>query len=260
MPDQVGMIYGRLTVIADDGARLGRARAVLCQCECGNKKLFVIGNLRYGASRSCGCGNPPIPDQVGERYGRLLVTHDDGYLSEDGHRHVMASCDCGATEKRYRLGRLRNGTTRSCGCLVIEGHTRHGMKGTKLYRAWQGMRTRCTTSYQARTPSYLGVTHCAEWATFEGFIAHPPPGIFVAGESVLGRIGDVGDYSPTNARWITKSENSREASTRYFVGDIAALDIALSNSIGQRALYDRLRRGWSVHDAATTPIGTKRAV
>ena len=198
MPDQVGMIYGRLTVIADDGARLGRARAVLCQCECGNKKLFVIGNLRYG-------------------------------------------------------------TTRSCGCLAIEGHTRHGMKGTKLYRAWQGMRTRCTTSYQARTPSYLGVTHCAEWATFEGFIAHPPPGIFVAGESVLGRIGDVGDYSPTNARWITKSENSREASTRYFVGDIAALDVALSNGIGQSAFYERIRRGWSAHDAATTPIGTKRA-
>ena len=192
---------------------------------------------------------------VGARFGRLTILSDDGVI--DGRRRVMAECECGVV-KRYRLGDLRSDRTKSCGCLsreaAAERGTTHGMEGMKLYKAWSYMRTRCTASYQERRPSYSGVTHCAEWATFEGFLAHPPPGVFIDGVTVLGRIGDVGEYSPTNARWITKGENIREAHLKHIIDGVPAIDIARRNGIQRCALDGRIRRGWTIEDAATRPV------
>jgi hypothetical protein len=259
LPSLVGDTFGKLTVIADeDGVRIGRHRAVTCRCECGTERLFQVNNLRSGSTRACGCGNPAVPSQVGERYGRLTITQDDEHLDDDGHRRVSAVCDCGSPVKRYRLNRLRlaSGATKSCGCLNAEGHKRHGMSGTALHRAWMGMRSRC--SNPGFYPTYVGVVVCPEWSTFEGFMANPPAGEFIAGASVLGRIGDVGPYSPMNARWITKSENSREARTRHFVGDVPAMDVAKENGIGYSAMMGRIQRGWTVEDAATRPVIRQR--
>jgi hypothetical protein len=127
------------------------------------------------------------------------------------------------------------------------------MVGTKIYQAWSGMRGRCIDSFQALHPSYVGVNCCEEWGTFEGFLAHPPPGVFIDGVTVLGRIGDVGDYSPTNARWITKGENLREAHVKHFIDGTPAIDIARMNGISPEAMKVRIHRGWTIMDAATRP-------
>ena len=194
-------------------------------------------------------------DVVGMKFGRLTVVNDDGMI--DGYRRVTAECECEAgAVKQCRLASLRNGDTASCGCIRREMHATHGMEGTKIYRAWDGMRQRCNPSGSARRhrPSYLGITHCPEWATFEGFLAHPPPGEFIDGVTVLGRIGDVGDYSPSNARWITKGENTREANLKYFIDGVPAVDIARSNGISGSAMISRIRLGWTIEDAVSLPI------
>ena len=50
--------YGRLTVISevtpkDYGYR--KRRRVNCVCDCGNKVILVLNNIRIGTTKSCGC-------------------------------------------------------------------------------------------------------------------------------------------------------------------------------------------------------------
>lgn len=55
--DEVGNVYGRLTVI--EFAYIGKGRAAYwkCQCECGEKIIVRGADLRNGNTTSCGCLN-----------------------------------------------------------------------------------------------------------------------------------------------------------------------------------------------------------
>lgn len=55
--NEIGNKYGKLTVLERAGSNK-RGRALwLCECECGNKKVFEGSQLRYGKITSCGCEN-----------------------------------------------------------------------------------------------------------------------------------------------------------------------------------------------------------
>lgn len=59
-----------------------------------------------------------IKDMAGKRAGRLTVVHP----TEERYRRSviwLCSCDCGELI-RVPQNRLRNGCTRSCGCLKVE--------------------------------------------------------------------------------------------------------------------------------------------
>lgn len=48
--------FGRLVVIGEATERKGGERCWVCQCDCGNITKPIRGsNLRYGATKSCGC-------------------------------------------------------------------------------------------------------------------------------------------------------------------------------------------------------------
>lgn len=66
----------------------------------------------------------PANEFLGKKYGLLTVTHDLGYSIERGKRMVLVLCDCG-TIKEVGLGHLKDGTTKSCGCMV--GHNGIGV-------------------------------------------------------------------------------------------------------------------------------------
>jgi len=53
-PASIGDRYGRL-VIVDAAPSRGHHRRWVCRCDCGTVKAFDQGNLRAGASKSCGC-------------------------------------------------------------------------------------------------------------------------------------------------------------------------------------------------------------
>lgn len=84
----------------------------------------------------------------------------------------------------------------------------HGMSNTPLYKAWENMRQRVTnvTVY----PRYANVGCDPRWVTFDGFLAHQPAGQPFRSGLVLARFGDLGDYTPENARWLTRAENRAE--------------------------------------------------
>ena len=56
---------------------------------------------------------------IGQRFNRLVVIEDDGTRSSKGEIKWLCQCDCG--NLYHALGyRLRNGRTKSCGCLNDE--------------------------------------------------------------------------------------------------------------------------------------------
>lgn len=65
--------------------------------------------------------------KAGERYGRLVLVQQVG-RELCGNARWLVRCDCG-TEFEVAGNNLRNGHTRSCGCLRIEmlknGPARH---------------------------------------------------------------------------------------------------------------------------------------
>lgn len=83
-------------------------------------------------------------DLIGKRFGALVVTERIG--SKWGHSLWKCQCDCGTVCERT-ANQLTLNTMISCGCKTKEaqhlGFLKHGMKGTRLYRIWKAMKTRC---------------------------------------------------------------------------------------------------------------------
>lgn len=91
----------------------------LCQCECGNQVSVVGTSLTNGTTKSCGClRKNKIIDLTGQRFGNLTVIGIAEKSSTDKSRDSfwLCKCDCGI-EKTIRGKSLRNGATKSCGCL-----------------------------------------------------------------------------------------------------------------------------------------------
>lgn len=112
--DLTGQRFGRLTVSGRAPNRNGRVMWD-CVCDCGGTTVVESSNLIF-TQMSCGCYRDERlseirsrRDGVGTRYGRLVVESYDGPFAE-------VVCDCGV-RKRVRNKHLRDGSTRSCGCL-----------------------------------------------------------------------------------------------------------------------------------------------
>ena len=131
--NEVGNVYGYLTVIAPAPSRGGRA-IWKCKCKCGNECEVSGKLLRSGQTKSCGClkSEKTIQrnmergggDLTGQRFGKLTVLRFEKWLDHgNGHRDRMwrCKCDCGnecIVNHRY----LRFGDTESCGCTKSRGN------------------------------------------------------------------------------------------------------------------------------------------
>lgn len=140
MKNEIGNTYGKLTVIQRAVRPKNRPAGAywLCQCECGNQKIVRGADLRSGGTRSCGClyGQHSIKQEIGNRYGRLVVL-EQTQKRDNGSVCWLCQCDCG--NKVIVSGdSLRSGDTKSCGCLVkdrsreINSIDRTGKKYYKL--------------------------------------------------------------------------------------------------------------------------------
>lgn len=117
---------------------------------------------------------------------------------------------------------------------------------------------RCTNPRNKSYADYggRGITVCAEWMKFEGFIADmgdKPRGM------MIDRIDNSRGYFKGNCRWATRmvQNNNRRNSLKYtHDGHTRSLtEWAAVTGIDRETIWARLHnRGWSVQRALTTPL------
>lgn len=112
----IGQKFGKLTVLEESEQRIRKRICWKCKCDCGNELIVIGTDLRTGRKTHCGCSNLNKTNEIGNRYGRLVVI--DEIQERDANRAIkwLCQCDCGNTT--IVIGRdLRQGKTKSCGCL-----------------------------------------------------------------------------------------------------------------------------------------------
>jgi len=102
---------------------------------------------------------------------------------------------------------------KSCGavkCRTVAGFG-HGMHNTQIYHTWGGMKERCRNSKHVGYKYYgeKGITYSPMWEDFKIFYLQMGSS-YVEGYS-LDRIDPEKNYSISNCRWISKSENTIRA-------------------------------------------------
>ena len=151
---------------------------------------------------------------IGKKFGMLLVESDAG--KRRGSLFVNCLCDCGK-QTVVKKGHLKNGHTKSCGCKICT-LPKHGMRHTPEYRVWVGIRERCYKSYTASYPLYggRGIKVCDRWLnSFENFFVDM--GKKPTSKHSIERNDPDGDYEPSNCRWATSYEQSRNQRTNRWI-------------------------------------------
>lgn len=205
---------------------------------------------------------------LGRVFGRLTVT---AASSQSGS--WVCLCECGTERSSVAGTNLRNGRSRSCGCLMRENSAailrrttqkraqslvRHGHAGrgrkTRAYHVWRGMKNRCCNPNNPRFADYggRGIEVCARWMAFEPFLedmGEPTP------HESIDRIDNDRGYEPGNCRWATTTQQARNTRVSRMLtvqGETLSMaDWADRYGVTSAAVSKRMRRGWSVEEAVT---------
>lgn len=202
-----------------------------------------------------------VIDITGEKFGRWTI------VSRASNRGTAAQwvciCSCG-TIRTVLAQTLKNGSSKSCGCLMAElssiRSTKHGAtkKGCKSveYITWVSMRGRCRNPNEQWFHVYggKGVKICERWSGSEGFINFlSDMGNRPSAQHSIERIDSNGDYEPSNCVWATKIQQSRNTSRNRLLthsGETHCLaEWAEIRGIPRKTLAGRLRYGWTLGQA-----------
>lgn len=203
--------------------------------------------------------------KVGEIYGRLktLGLQERRPVGNQGQMatYFLCQCECGSDPKWIGRLNLKNGDTKSCGCLDLESRrqrceklkkfeAKHGMSGTPEYQTWNGMNQRCTNPNASGYLDYggRGIRVCEAWAkSFDAFFAdmgrRPSP------KHTIDRINSNLDYGPSNCRWATRRTQNRNKSDNVWIEydgkRMLIADWAVELNTYHQLIASNLRRGKS---------------
>jgi hypothetical protein len=196
-------------------------------------------------------------DLTGQKFNKLTVL---SYSHNVGRKAFWkCQCDCGNVTT-IRGDGIKGGHAKSCGCYAASGipHMTHGQSHNKMYDVYINMKMRCLN---ASHPSYKdygerGITICDKWMTFEGFYEDMESGY--SDKLSLDRKDNSKGYYKENCRWATKEQQQNNTRwNRYLTYNGTTLSVsqwARQLGIGVNTLATRIRRGWTIERALTTPV------
>lgn len=198
-------------------------------------------------------------DLTGQHFGRLTVIER---VWSGRNYNWLCQCSCGNTTVTS-AGNLTHGYTASCGCLSKERSRnqlyKHGDTNTRLWRIWSGMRRRCSEIQNKDYPNYggRGISVCAAWEEYAVFRDWAYANGYNENLSI-DRIDVNGDYTPCNCRWVDcKAQNNNRRNNHnitYYGETHTVAQWSEITNIPPKTIGCRLRAGWSVETALTTPV------
>lgn len=199
---------------------------------------------------------------IGEKFTRWTVTSFP--FKKGMHKFVSCLCECG-NERQVRVSKLRDGTSKSCGCWRDDGLRTHGHTSNSIrrdsheYWIWNMVVQRCTNPNVKNWNDYggRGITVCDSWLMFENFYADM--GKRPSKNHSLERINNNSGYCKENCRWATRLEqgaNKRNNRRLTAFGKTQHLaEWAREFGIHHATIKARIDNyGWSVEDAIATPV------
>lgn len=261
--------FGKWLVIKKVENSTASESRYLCRCDCGTERVVKAKGLKSGKSGSCGCAK--LLDIVGKRFNKLVVMREvEPKLNKNGYKDRQFECQCDCGNVMIANGSsVASGNTKSCGCLSLTRFqnliTKHGMRHTRLYRIWLGMKSRCYIRSVGSYENYggRGIVVCEEWhdnfqafcdwAMANGYDENAPKG-----QCTLDRIDVNGNYEPSNCRWVDmKTQCNNKRNTRYltYKGETTTIrELSEKYNVYYKTLVSRLKSGKSVEEAIETPV------
>lgn len=207
---------------------------------------------------------PKVKDVSGQRFGSLIASSFTHVMS-NGRKYTawICKCDCGK-EITVLAGNLYQGKTLSCGCMrgenISQSKIRHGMRNSRIYMIWKGIRGRCYVSSNVSYDNYggRGITMCQEWKEdFLNFYNWALKNGY-SDTLTIERSYVNGNYEPDNCRWITTQEqyyNKRDSRLIKIDGETKCLaEWAKITGIARRTLSDRYDRGDITKERLFRPV------
>lgn len=194
---------------------------------------------------------------VGKKFNKLLVIKRAENNSK-GNAQWLCKCDCGNTIITVGY-RLKNGHTKSCGCLNVS----HKLSKNPLYKVLYRMYESCCNIKYDGYKNYgaRGINIYDEWnkdivgmdSAIKNFTQWTEKHEYKKGLSI-DRINNNGDYKPSNCRWTdrkTQCNNKRNNHIVIFNGQkLTVTQIARKYNVNKRSLLYRIDKG----------IETKKAI
>lgn len=163
-----------------------------------------------------------VIDLTGQTFGRWKVLRRSDHRGGEARWVVQCGCKT-ATTKEVRGSVLRDGRSKSCGCLKTEGlverSTKHGHCAggnfSPTWWSWSGMVARCTDPTNDRYVEYggAGIKVCDRWLGEDGFVNFlADMGERPDGTTIDRHPNRKGNYEPANCRWGTDEEQANNKS------------------------------------------------
>ena len=187
---------------------------------------------------------------------RLTVVKLD-HKDKRGKKILLCECECG-NSITVRADSIISGHTISCGCLV---KTKQGLSRAPEGMALRNAIARCCNPEHPEFKYYgaKGISVCQRYRGNDGIekliqdIGTKPGKGFS-----IDRINNNGNYCPGNLQWSTQKQQCNNQSSNVMItysGETLTMaQWAEKLQMHRDTLNTRLKRGWSVEKAFTTPV------